>query len=93
MKEKVLILAASRYSFVDQDTGEIRKGTTVHYINNLEPVSPSETQKGVVPVKANFPFTAFDVFDKVPGDYTIDYELSANSRGQAKLIYKSVAKA
>lgn len=93
MKEKVFVLAANRYNFVDQTTGEIRKGTTVYYVNSLEPVSPSDTQKGCVPVKANFSHEAFDGFDKVPGEYNIDYIQSANSKGQVKLIYNSVSKA
>lgn len=93
MKEKVFVLAANRYNFVDQTTGEIRKGTTVYYVNGLEPVSPSDTQKGCVPIKANFNYEAFGSFDKVPGNYTIDYTQSANSRGQVKLIYNSVSKA
>ena len=35
MKEKVFVLAANRYNFVDQTTGEVRKGTTVYYVNGL----------------------------------------------------------
>lgn len=93
MKEKVFVLAANRYSFVDENTGEVRKGTTVYYVGDLNPVSPSDSQKGVVPIKANFNYNAFDDFKDVPGYYNIDYTQTATSRGQLRLIYNSVAKA
>jgi hypothetical protein len=32
-KRKLLVLDAKRYSFPDQQTGEIKEGTTVHYVD------------------------------------------------------------
>ena len=93
MKEKVFVLAARRYNFVREDTGEVLRGTSVYYVNGLDPVSPSDVQKGLLPVKANFSYESFDVLDKVPGYYNIDYTQIANSRGQIKLSYNSLSKA
>ena len=41
--ETVLILRASKWEFTDDKTGEIRKGCTVHYINDYQ----VETDKAV----------------------------------------------
>jgi hypothetical protein len=36
MSETVLILRASKWEMADEKTGEIRKGCTIHYINDYQ---------------------------------------------------------
>lgn len=36
MSETVLILRAAKWEMTDEKTGEIRKGCTVHYINDFQ---------------------------------------------------------
>lgn len=93
MKEKVFILSASRYSFTDESTGEIRKGMTVFYVNDIKPVAPTDTVKGTVPVKANFPYEMFNTLGDVPGYHSIEYTQTANSRGQLRFVYNGISKA
>lgn len=91
MLQKVFILSAKKWNLVDEKTGEYKSGLTVHYVNNIEPISPSSDHKGVLPIKGSFPEAEFVKLGDVPGYYNIDYDLGADSSGKPKLIYNSIS--
>lgn len=65
MIEKVLVLAASIYDFADRETGEVRRGTTVH-ICALDQKSTSENTIGNKPTKFTMAYEDKDIFkDKI----------------------------
>jgi len=61
MIEKVLVLAASIYDFTDRETGEIRRGTTVHVLP-LDQKSSNENTIGIKPTKFSMSFDDKDIF-------------------------------
>lgn len=93
MRQKVFILSAKKYSFADQNTGELKSGLTVHYVNDIKPCEISAGSKGSAPVKASFPMQEFDNLADVPNYYNIDYDITADSQGKPKFIYRSISKA
>lgn len=89
MKEKVFVLSARKYGFADQNTGEFRSGVTVYYVKDIEPVESSGNNKGIIPIKANFPDKVFSSFGRLPDYYDIDYDIVVGSNGKPKFIYNS----
>jgi hypothetical protein len=86
MSETVLILRASKWELTDEKTGEIRKGCTVHYIND----SQVETEKAVgdAPMKVQ---ASEDVFaeikaHKAPGIYEINTRTKPGKDGIATVM-------
>lgn len=57
MKEEVLVIGVTAYSFPDERTAEIREGAHVHYINDYAFNEPGK--KGMLPVKISVPMDAF----------------------------------
>lgn len=73
MKRKVVVLGVKRYKFPDRETGEIRDGCSVHYID-LETVEENDLY-GVLPQKASLPYETFEKFKNGTGIYEADLAL------------------
>lgn len=68
---EVVILAATRYSFVNQRGQEI-KGTKIYYVETSQ-TEETDNLKGAIPAEANLPYVAFDQISKLPARYNIDF--------------------
>ncbi|WP_119965518.1 hypothetical protein [Simplicispira lacusdiani] len=86
MSETVLILRASKWEMTDEKTGEVRKGCTVHYINDYQVETASAV--GDAPMKVQ---ATDDVFHEVkkfkaPGIYEINTRTKPGKEGQATVV-------
>lgn len=86
MSETVLILRASKWEMTDEKTGEIRKGCTVHYINDYQVETP--TAVGDPPLKVQANDSVFDEVKKhkAPGVYEIGTRTKPGKEGQATVV-------
>ncbi len=86
MSETVLILRASKWELTDEKTGEIRKGCTIHYIND----SQVETEKAVgdAPMKVQATDEVFNAIkaNKAPGIYEINTRTKPGKDGVATVV-------
>ncbi|WP_439606885.1 hypothetical protein [Hydrogenophaga sp.] len=86
MSETVLILRASKWEFADDKTGEIRKGCTVHYINDYQ--VETDNAVGDAPLKVTATEEAFHEIKlhKAPGIYEIGTRTKPGKDGQATVV-------
>lgn len=86
MSETVLILRASKWEMTDEKTGEIRKGCTVHYINDYQVETPSAV--GDAPMKVGATEEVFTEIKKhkAPGIYDIGTRTKPGKEGQATVV-------
>jgi len=84
--ERALVISADRYEFTDEKTGEIRKGVTVHYINDYR----EDTDKaiGFKPIKAPATPEAFDAIAKgsAPALYDLDFRTRPGQESKPTLM-------
>lgn len=68
MKQRIIILSADAWTMVDEKTGEVRKGTSIHYVPALEPIC-NETDKsyGYKPVKESLEYDFIHQIAEVGG--------------------------
>lgn len=83
MSETVLILRAQKWELTDEKTGEVRKGTTVHYVSDYQ--VETATAIGDAPVKVSASPEVFDIIKKhkAPGMYEINTRTKPGKEGQA----------
>lgn len=86
MSETVLILRASKWEMTDEKTGEIRKGCTVHYINDFQ--VETATAVGDSPMKVQASDEVFTEIKKhkAPGIYQINVRTKPGKDGQATVV-------
>lgn len=86
MSETVLILRASKWELTDEKTGEIRKGCTLHYINDYQ--VETATAVGDSPMKVGASEEVFDAVkkSKAPGVYDITTRTKPGKEGQATVV-------
>lgn len=89
MESKVVVLNVKRYSFPDKETGEIREGSNIYYINGLIAVAPEQNSVGEPIVKMSAPYEAFNDFKEVPAVYDLDLDMRVNGKGQPYFVYNS----
>lgn len=87
----VLVLSARAYKFTDKETGEVRQGVTVYYINNLTPVVGEDGTRGCPPIKCNFNSSVLGKFSTVPGIYDLKFTLVPGSMGRTNVHYEDAA--
>lgn len=85
MMENVLILSASKWSFTDEKTGEMKKGVSLHYVSDYR--EDTATELGFKPVKTSADDAVFDAVLKggVPGMYRIDTRSKPGKDGKPTL--------
>ncbi|MGG0816182.1 hypothetical protein ABE142_26465 [Paenibacillus alvei] len=93
METEVFVLAVSRYSFPDKQTGEIIEGTKVHYVERN--AQNEDNLVGFNPTTANMPYDYFEKMSHVPGVYKASIEISLSGRKPSLKItgFKYVAPA
>jgi hypothetical protein len=86
MSETVLILRASKWEMTDEKTGEVRKGCTVHYINDYQVETPNAV--GDAPMKVTATDEVFNEVKKykAPGVYEINTRTKPGKEGQATVV-------
>lgn len=87
IKQKAIVLAASKYSFTDEKANKEVEGCSLYYIftENLAPcIDVEQSVKGHKPVKASLPLEFYDKTQEVPGLYELDLRLQAGSDGKVK---------
>lgn len=86
MSETVLILRASKWEMTDEKTGEVRKGCTVHYINDYQVETANAVGDAPMKVQASDEvFTTVKQF-KAPGIYEINTRTKPGKEGQATVV-------
>lgn len=58
IQQEVIILGVSRYDFADQQTGEVRKGSTVWFYDTAG--VKEENKVGLIPSKASLAYEEFE---------------------------------
>lgn len=71
LKATYQVLYASQWTMTDENTGEVRTGVTVWYLDNTPVNTPKE--RGVVPVKQSAPIDTWGEFHTVPGAYELSF--------------------
>lgn len=61
MEQDIIVLSASQWSMADEQTGEVRKGTTVWYVYDSEKHINPDGSCGEVPIKATFDYDYINV--------------------------------
>jgi hypothetical protein len=91
MKEKCIVLNASKYSFVNKESGELREGVTFGYLitENLESCGNGE-HKGYKIAKGSFPLKDWTKFKEVPAYYDLDFEMSIAGDGRPEMKVKDI---
>ena len=77
MIERVLVLGAQRWDMVDEQTGERRAGTTLHYVS-ADYVENGQ-RRGAAPFRESGPVELYDQVAVVPGVYDVKFT-TANKR-------------
>lgn len=86
MSESVLILRASKWEMTDEKTGEIRKGCTVHYINDYQVETANAVGDAPMKVQASDEVFAEIKKHKAPGIYDINTRTKPGKEGQATVV-------
>lgn len=88
---RVVILKAQRWSLTDENTGEIRRGTSVVYLPGVE--ANGRDAIGMEVMKSTGPHELYDSLQIVPAVYELDYEQSVGTdrNGRQQLTLKPVA--
>jgi len=81
----MLVLSVSRWKFAQDGTGEVVEGVSLQYVG--EPESPKQNSRGTSPMKITAPLDQYNVFDKVPAYYDIDFSIVPGTGGKAKVNY------
>lgn len=82
--EVCLILSADKWSMPDENTGEIREGTSVWFLNNYR--DDSESSAGDKPTKVSAPTDLFnELKGKLPGYFQMHYGSRPGSQSKAQL--------
>lgn len=86
MSETVLVLRASKWEMTDDKTGEVRKGCTVHYINDYQVETANAV--GDAPMKVQASDEVFNEVKKhkAPGVYEINTRTKPGKEGQATVV-------
>ena len=77
----ILVLRMTRYSFTDENTGELRQGVTVTYCTDWE------NARGLEIAKATLPYAEWQDF-VLPARCNADFDISVNGKGQMQLKLK-----
>ena len=92
MEEKVMILSADAWSLVDENTGEVKSGTSCWYYagDTFSPVVNSEKSLGKKPLKASMPADFIEDLKNVgvPCVALAKYRLQ-NSQGRQILVVEN----
>lgn len=86
MSETVLILRAAKWEMADERTGEIRKGCTIHYINDYQVETPNAVGDAPMKVQASDEVFAEVKKHKAPGVYEINTRTKPGKEGQATVV-------
>ncbi len=86
MSETVLILRASKWELTDEKTGEIRKGCTVHYINDYQVETANAVGDALMKVQASEEVFTEVKKHKAPGIYEIGTRTKPGKEGQATVV-------
>ena len=86
MSETVLILRAAKWELTDEKTGEIRKGCTLHYINDYQVETPTAVGDAPLKVQAVDEVFAEVKKHKAPGVYEIGTRTKPGKEGQATVV-------
>jgi hypothetical protein len=84
--ETVLILRASKWEVTDEKTGEIRRGCTVHYINDFQVETANAVGDSPMKVQASEEAFAQIKTHKAPGIYEIGTRTKPGKDGQATVV-------
>lgn len=86
MSETVFILRATKWELTDEKTGEIRKGCTVHYINDYQVETANAV--GDAPMKVQASEEVFNEVKKhkAPGIYDINTRTKPGKDGIATVV-------
>lgn len=86
MSETVLVLRASKWEMTDEKTGEVRKGCTVHYINDYQVETANAVGDAPMKVQASDEVFAEVKKHKAPGVYEINTRTKPGKEGQATVV-------
>jgi hypothetical protein len=83
--ETTLVISADRYEFTDEKTSEIRKGVTLHYINNYRENSAGAV--GFKPIRVPATPEVFEAVKKgnAPALYKLDFTTGPGPLGKPTL--------
>lgn len=89
MKEEIVLLSASRYSFKDENSGELREGVSVNYVNPAAELT--ENFAGCRVMKGSLPLHAWKDLGAVPGLYQAQYTMRAGANGRPELRLQHIS--
>jgi|APLak6261680685_1056136.scaffolds.fasta_scaffold12034_2 hypothetical protein len=86
MSETVLVLRASKWEMTDEKTGEVRKGCTVHYINDYQVETANAVGDAPMKVQASDEVFTEVKKHKAPGVYEVNTRTKPGKEGQATVV-------
>ena len=78
---EVNVLGVRSWSFVDEKTGQNKKGITVHYFDPAEQLNNID-ERGIFPRKISGDTSLMGDFTKLPAKYTFETKLTASAGGR-----------
>lgn len=78
------VVRVNRYNFEDEKTGNVFQGVNIQFLGDVE---ENKDVKGIEVGKISGDLQIYDMFDKVPGIYSI--ELKAKINGKGNITYKA----
>lgn len=87
MKMPIILLYAGAYEFVDEKSGEVKRGVSCSYYMNTR-LESAEVINGVVglrPSKASFDPLMLQKVYKAPAIYDAEFEMTVDSKGKTIL--------
>jgi len=85
---KHIVTGIKPYKFADQETGELRQGVKVYYLDD-EP-EDSEGAKGFFPLNLSITGDHVSRFSAVPGVYDLDFKQRSDKYGKPILKLRNV---
>lgn len=81
--DRVLILAARRYSFKDETSGRLVEGTTVNYVTG--DAQESADSRGLATLTISGPLDVMASLRDLPGVYEVDFKQRPGKNGRPQL--------
>lgn len=95
MKQKALVLAATSYQSVNEQTGNVTNGLSIEYVGDvIEEKGETYTKRGYYPFKeAITDFNLISAIDVIPGIYEFDLVMKSNSKDRKpRLVITGIKK-
>lgn len=84
-----IILSADRWEMADENTGEIRRGVSIWYVNDYR--DNTGKAQGMKPTKISAPAEVFEkLIDKLPASASLQYDTRPGREGKAQLVVQDV---